>query len=74
MDITGARWSLAGAEAVLKLRSLCISGDWNQYWQFHLKQEHQRNHKALYQNGIPLLKSLINARCCRISPPNLMIV
>ncbi len=26
MDLTGARWSLQGAEAVLRLRSLCISG------------------------------------------------
>ena len=27
MDITGARWSLQGAEAVLRLRSLHVSGD-----------------------------------------------
>ncbi|EGJ28414.1 hypothetical protein LYNGBM3L_74930 [Moorena producens 3L] len=27
MDITGARWSLMGAEAVLRLRSLYVSGD-----------------------------------------------
>ena len=44
MDITGARWSMRGAEAVLRLRSLYISGDWDKYWRFHLQQEHKRNH------------------------------
>jgi hypothetical protein len=44
MDITGARWSLSGAEAVLKLRSMVTSGDFDDYWTFHLKQEHLRNH------------------------------
>src|SRR6266545_2882795 len=31
MDITGARWSLQGAEAILKLRSLRSSGDFDDY-------------------------------------------
>jgi len=31
MDITGARWSLSGAEAVLKLRSVRSSGDFDEY-------------------------------------------
>ncbi|MHC5720637.1 MAG: ISKra4 family transposase, partial [Nostoc sp.] len=48
MDITGARWSLEGAEAVLRLRSLYVSGDWNDYWRFHLQLERQRHHQALY--------------------------
>jgi hypothetical protein len=63
MDITGARWSLAGAEAVLRLRSLYISGDWDKYWRFHLHQEHKRNHLALYQGAIPLMKRVAKARC-----------
>jgi hypothetical protein len=63
MDITGARWSLQGAEAVLRLRSLHVSGDWNDYWRFHLQQEHQRHHLALYQGGISLLKGVTQARC-----------
>lgn len=69
MDITGARWSLAGAEAVLRLRSLYISGDWDEYWRFHLELEHQRHHKALYKCGIPLMKQVIQARCSLIPPP-----
>jgi hypothetical protein len=29
---TGARWSLAGAEAVLRRRALRTSGDFDDYW------------------------------------------
>jgi hypothetical protein len=44
MDITGARWSLERAEAILKLRSLKISGDLPAYLAFHFEQEHVRNY------------------------------
>ncbi len=44
MDRTGARWRLKRAEAVLKIRSLRSSGDFEAYWTFHQKREHQRNH------------------------------
>jgi hypothetical protein len=49
LDITGARWSLVGAEAVLKLRALISNGDLEAYWAFHLRKEHQRNHKSRYR-------------------------
>ena len=45
LDITGARWGLAGAEAILKLRSLKSSGDFNDYWTFHKQKSKER----LYQ-------------------------
>jgi hypothetical protein len=32
MDRTGARWSLTGAEAVLRLRAVRASGDFDAYW------------------------------------------
>lgn len=51
MEITGARWSLEGAEAVLRLRSLRASGDFDEYWDFHLHQEYKRNHEARYEKG-----------------------
>lgn len=35
MGRTGARWSLEGAEAVLRLRALRASGDFDDYWVFH---------------------------------------
>ena len=41
-DITGARWSLNGAEAILKLRALHANGDFEQYWPWHLHRERQR--------------------------------
>src|SRR5207245_11202516 len=51
MEITGARWSLAGAEAILRLRSLRASGDLDDYWQHHEQRELERNHAARYANG-----------------------
>lgn len=48
MDITGARWSLDGAEAVLRLRSLRVSGDLGAYWPFHQAREFERNHRSRY--------------------------
>jgi hypothetical protein len=50
LDITGARWGLQGAEAVLKLRALHTNGDFPAYWRFHLAQEHRRVHQARYQH------------------------
>jgi len=44
MDITGARWGLERAEAILKLRSLKVSGDLADYLAFHFAQEQQRNY------------------------------
>lgn len=44
MDITGARWSLAGAEAILLLRALHINGDLEDYMCFHIKQEQWRHY------------------------------
>jgi hypothetical protein len=52
MDRTGARWSLTGAEAILKLRALRSNGDFDAYWAFHLAQERQRVHAARYAKGI----------------------
>ena len=51
MDITGARWGLAGAEAILTLRALISNGDFDQYWTFHLAQEHRRVHASRYALG-----------------------
>ncbi|MGH3123184.1 MAG: ISKra4 family transposase [Streptosporangiaceae bacterium] len=42
LDIGGARWGLDGAEAVLTLRAVISTGDFEEYWRFHLACEHQR--------------------------------
>ena len=52
MDITGARWGLDGAEAVLKLRAVRANGDFASYWDFHLAQERTRLHDSRYADGV----------------------
>ncbi len=52
MDVTGARWSVDGAEAVLKLRAVRSNGDFDDYWRFHLDHEHQRVHESRYDQGV----------------------
>ncbi|MGP3992045.1 hypothetical protein [Streptomyces sp. 3N207] len=42
LDITGSRWSVPGAEAVLTLRALISNGDFPQYWTFHTRRERER--------------------------------
>ena len=48
MGITGARLGLNGAEAILKLRSLKVSGEFEYYWKFYEKQEFIKNHFNKY--------------------------
>jgi hypothetical protein len=50
MDITGARWGLQGAEAILKLRALRSNGDFNEYMRHHLAKEQRRVHESRYLN------------------------
>jgi hypothetical protein len=51
MERGGARWTLRGAEAVLRLRALRASGDFDAYWNFHLREELRRNHAERYADG-----------------------
>jgi len=51
LAITGARWTVPGAEAVLKIRALLASGDFDTYWTYHLQRERERNHQTRYLNG-----------------------
>jgi hypothetical protein len=48
MAITGARWGLEGAEAVLQLRAVVINGDFDASWVFHETQAYQRNHSSQF--------------------------
>jgi hypothetical protein len=48
MDITGARWGLDSAEAVLKLRALISNGQPDEYWRYHLQQERRQVHESRY--------------------------
>jgi hypothetical protein len=54
LDITGARWSLTGAEALLLLRAVIANSDFGNYWKYHLNREHQRTHTSRYKNQLAL--------------------
>ena len=51
MGITGARWGLHGAQAMLWLRAINASGDTSAYWDWHITQERQRNHLSRYKDS-----------------------
>ncbi len=53
-DLAGARWGLAGAEAVLKLRAVTANGHLDAYWRYHLARQHERVHQTRYQDGYAL--------------------
>jgi hypothetical protein len=50
MEQSGMRWTKDGAQAVLDLRAVQLSGDWDSYWQFHRQQQHHK----LYGSSLPL--------------------
>ncbi len=52
--ITGARWSLEGAQAMLLLRAIYASGAHDAYWDYHIQQEHQRKHLSRYASTLDL--------------------
>lgn len=41
-DRSGSRWSSVGAQAVLNERAIMKNGDWEPYWKYLMKTEHQR--------------------------------
>jgi hypothetical protein len=42
MERSGMRWTPAGAEAMLRLRAAYLSGDFEEYWRYHVAQDQQR--------------------------------
>jgi hypothetical protein len=44
MERSGMRWTVPMAEAMLKLRATYLSGDFEEYWAFHIHQDQQRVH------------------------------
>jgi hypothetical protein len=55
LDITGSRWGVEGAEAILRLRAVIDNRDFEAYWAFHLRREHARVHQARCQGEYDLL-------------------
>ena len=54
LDITGSRWSVEGAEAVLRLRAVIDHGDFEAYWACHIRREHYRVHQPRDQDRYDL--------------------
>jgi len=41
-----------GAEAILQLRALRASGDFDDYWAFHLAKEYEHTHQSHYADKV----------------------
>ncbi|MFN7924869.1 MAG: ISKra4 family transposase [Bryobacteraceae bacterium] len=44
MERSGMRWTEPMAEAIVKLRAIYLSGDFDDYWPYHIKQDQARLH------------------------------
>ena len=44
MEGCGMRWSLIGAESMLQLRSIYMSRDWDDYWEYRISRERERRY------------------------------
>jgi hypothetical protein len=53
LDIGGARWTTEGAEAILLLRAVVLSGEFDDYWAFHEAQVFHRTHAVKYRGAVP---------------------
>jgi hypothetical protein len=44
MERSGMRWTEEMAEAIVQLRAIYLSGDFDRYWSYHIAQDQQRLH------------------------------
>jgi hypothetical protein len=54
MEQGGMRWTKDGAQAILDLRAVRLTNDWEAYWQFHRHKQHER----LYGTSVPAPASI----------------
>jgi len=45
---SGMRWTEKMAEAIVQLRAIYLSGDFDRYWSFHIEKDQQRLHPGLW--------------------------
>ena len=68
MEQAGMRWTKDGAHAILDLRAVRLTDDWDAYWAFHRQCQHQR----LYGTASPLpatpRSSSRGLSCGRLTP------
>lgn len=53
MELSGMRWSLTGAENLLRLRAVAENGDWDAYHNFRRRQRHTRRYTTPYPGQSP---------------------
>lgn len=53
-ELSGMRWTLAGAEALLQLRCVHENGDWDAFHAFRRRQRHQRLYALPYPEDGPV--------------------
>lgn len=51
MEESGMRWSIAGAQAVLKQRAVVKNGDWSKFWEFYIDSERSRLYPTEYERA-----------------------
>lgn len=61
LGIGGARWTTAGAEAILLLRATVLSRDFDEYWAFHESQVFRRTHQSKYRGAIPITQPVLRS-------------
>lgn len=44
MERSGMVWSMHGAEAMLKARSMVLQGTWNEFWEYRIQKEKERRY------------------------------
>ena len=48
MERSGMRWTEPMAEAIVQLRAVYLSGDFDRYWQFHIDQDQRRPYPVVW--------------------------
>jgi hypothetical protein len=51
MEQSGMRWSIAGAQAILKQRVVVKNDDWNDFWNFYINSERNRLYPTVYERA-----------------------
>ena len=49
MERSGMRWTEQMAEAIVQLRAIYLSGDFDRYWEFHIEQDQRRLYPAVWR-------------------------
>jgi hypothetical protein len=58
MEVPGARWGVSGAEAILRLRSVAKSQDWDGYWAFYTTNAQHDDYFSQIHNALNLQEKI----------------